>query len=36
MNYRLKHPEWCEKDENVSEVIERLKAWLSEHTPLSA
>lgn len=33
---RLKHPEWCEKDENVSEVIERLKAWLSEHTPLSA
>ncbi len=33
---RLKHPEWYEKDENVSEVIERLKAWLSEHTPLSA
>lgn len=33
---RLKHPEWYEKDENVSEVIERLKAWLSEHTPLLA
>lgn len=33
---RLEHPEWYEKDENVSEVIERLKAWLSEHTPLSA
>lgn len=33
---RLKHPEWYEKDENVSEAIERLKAWLSEHTPLSA
>ncbi len=33
---RLKHPEWYEKDENVSEVMERLKAWLSEHTPLSA
>ena len=28
---RLKHPEWYENDENVSEVIERLKMWLFEH-----
>lgn len=33
---RLEHPEYYETTENVPEVIERLKAWLSEHTPLSA
>ena len=33
---RLEHPEIYAADEDVPAVIERLKRWLAEHTPVSA
>lgn len=33
---RLEHPEYYEATEDVPAVIESLKRWLAEHTPVSA
>ena len=32
---RLEHPEYYEATEDVPVVIERIKRWLAEHTPIS-